>query len=119
MMKNKLHIFAGKFKTRKQACKYTQEHLGPVWQFEADLGGTGFLDSCFIETITDKGRLDYVTSFLKLDKDIETVRTKSEGLNTFVLVFPDALVSLGRYKCTMKDTTKLTYIGAFKFEFPE
>ncbi|QEG22010.1 hypothetical protein [Mariniblastus fucicola] len=136
-MKNKLHIFAVNFQSRKHACKYTEakwepepddsasdeefeewEERNPIWELEFDLNGEGFLDSDSIETVTGKTRLAYVTSHLKSATDIESVENDSTGMNTFVLIFPGALHSLGGYKCKMKDTSQLKYLGAFKFNFP-
>jgi hypothetical protein len=79
-MNDHLHVFAGAFASRDDACMYTEvqwepepdssvsdedyrawEDRNPSWRMKADLGDP-YLDSDFIETIDGPDRFDYLAT---------------------------------------------------------
>jgi hypothetical protein len=125
----KLHVFAGAFPSRDEACVHSEpqwepepddsvseeeysawEDRNPVWGLRDDLG-IG-LDSDFIETIDGDQRYDYLAGYLVDDADLDAVRAAAGDSNILVLIFPDALHDR---KARLKSTSRLTYCGAFDF----
>lgn len=132
-MSGKLHVFAGNFASRNEACLYTEaqwepepdesvdekefaawEDRNPTWYFCDDLGDV-YLDSDFIETIDGDDRYKYLASFLVDGDDLNRVRVAHPTANTLLLLFPDAL---GGFDVSLRSTAKLTYCGAFDFRWP-
>ena len=128
-----LHIFAGKFASRDEACLYTEpqwepepddfvsddeytawEARNPIWQFRDDLGGI-YLDSDFIETIDGHQRYAYLESYLVNQRDLRTIQVIAAESNIILLLFPSAF---GGSEVTLFSTPRMTYCGAFDFRWP-
>ncbi|TWU05793.1 hypothetical protein [Stieleria varia] len=128
-----LHVFAGTFLSRNEACLYTEpqwepepsdtvsddeyaawENRNPSWGFCDDLGDV-YLDSDFIETIDGDERYSYLASYLVNGSDLGRVRAANPDANTLLLVFPDAF---GGFDSSLRSTPKLTYCGGFDFRWP-
>lgn len=124
-----LHVFAGSFPSRDDACLHSEpqwepepddsasdeeyaawEGRNPAWELRDDLG-VG-LDSDFIETIDGDERYDYLAGYLVDDSDLDAVRTAAGISSILVLIFADALHDR---KAELKSTTRLIYCGAFDF----
>src|SRR4051794_41026919 len=107
-MESKLHVFAGTFASRADACKYTQQQWepepgddvsdeeyaawevrNPRWPLREDLN-TG-LDLDFIETIDGDGRYDYLGRYLSNPHDLAAVRAAAGNANVLTLIFVAAL----------------------------
>lgn len=124
-----LHVFAGSFPSRGDACLHSEphwepepddsvsdeeyaawEHRNPTWELRDDLG-IG-LDSDFIETIDGDNRYDYLAGYLVDNADLGVVRTAAGESNILVLIFSDALHNR---RAKLESTSKLIYCGAFDF----
>jgi hypothetical protein len=133
-MAGQLHVFAGSFASREDACLYTEaqwepepddsvsdeeytawEDRNPTWCFQDGLGDDVYLDSDFIETIDGDNRYEYLAGYLVNSGDLDAVRLAAGDANILLLVFPDAL---GGFDAQLKSTSKLTYCGAFDFRWP-
>ncbi len=127
MTHQQMHVFAGRFSSREEACVYSEaqweaepdesatdeeyaawEERNPVWGLRDDLR-IG-LDSDFIETIDGDGRYDYLCEYLVDRSDIETICSKSGDANVLVLFFPDALHDPS---ASLASTSRLTYCGVY------
>jgi len=128
-----VHVFAGKFSDRKDACAYALDQWEPepllmatdeehraweernaTWQMRTDLGGV-YLDHDFIEVIDDveshTNRYDYLRSMLNQPDDIDLIRQRAGSqANILVLVFSEAL---GGFEAEMRSTPRVTYCGEF------
>lgn len=116
-----VHVFAGKFRDRDEACNYSQEQwdelasetCDPHWPMRTDLG-IEYLDHDFIETTDDSdgiNRYDYLRTMLRNPQDIERIRQEAgPEANILVLIFEQAL---GGFGVTIRSTPRLTYCGAF------
>jgi hypothetical protein len=130
MTKTNVHIFIGKFENREDATAYTQERWepepessateeefkkweerNPIWLMRNDLNC--YMDSDFIETITDKVKLKY---FKGLVNDLQLINKYSELLriekSALILIF-DLALSENEKNIEMKSTNKMEYIGKF------
>ena len=131
-MDTTIHVFAGSFRDRDDACAHALdrwepepaqtatddeysawEERNPTRQLKADLGDP-YLDHDFIEIIGDGknfSRYDYLRRMLRNPDDIEGIR-RSAGAeaNVLVLVFKDAL---GGFEAHMRSTPRITYCGEF------
>lgn len=129
--KGKLHVFAGSFASREDACLHTERQWEPepddsvsddeyaawedrnlAWALRDELGVR--LESEFIETIDGHHRYHYLGGYLQ-SGDTDTVQTCAGDANILVLVFPDALDDS---TVELKSTSKLKYCGAFDFVWP-
>ncbi|MEO0644869.1 MAG: hypothetical protein AAFZ17_01735 [Cyanobacteria bacterium J06650_10] len=132
-MKPALHIFAGKFASRDEACLYTEaqwepepndtasddqyavwEARNPTWQFRNDLGNI-YLDSDFIETIDGQQRYNYLRSYLVHPTDLAKIQNTAADSTILLLLFPDAFSG---FEATLHSTPKMIYCGAFDFRWP-
>lgn len=132
-MKPQLHIFAGHFATREDACLYTEaqwepepgdnvsdqeyaawEDRNPTWALRDDLGDV-YLDSDFIETIDGHLRYKYLETYLVNDDDLLKVKNAAPDANILLLLFPDAL---GGFNVQLHSTERMIYCGAFDFRWP-
>ena len=127
-----IHVFAGKFRDRDEACTYSQEQWDetpvllmteeerrtsetryPHWPMCTDLG-IEYLDHDFIETIGDQdglNRYGYLQTMLSNPKGIERIRQEAgPEANILVLIFEQAL---GGIDVNMRSTPRLAYCGAF------
>jgi len=127
-----IHVFAGNFRDRDEACTYSQEQWDdtpvllmteeerrtsetryPHWPMCTDLG-IEYLDHDFIETIGDQdglNRYDYLQTMLSNPNDIERIRQEAgPEANILVLIFEQAL---GGIDVNMRSTPRLAYCGAF------
>lgn len=127
-----VHVFAGRFRDRDDACAYALdqwepepdpwagdsaysawEERNPAWQLKTDLWDA-YLDHDFIEVIADEeniSRYDYLRSMLRNPNDIEGIR-RSAGAqaNILMLIFEDAL---GGFEAHMRSTQRVVYCGEF------
>lgn len=125
----KLHVFAGSFASREEACLYTEEQWEPepdesasddeyaVWEDRNPIWGFGDdlavgLDSNFIETIDGKTRYEYLNGYLVNEGDLELIQNAAGDSNVFVLVFPNALHDP---RSELASTPQLIYCGSFEF----
>ncbi|MEO1522935.1 MAG: hypothetical protein AAFU78_19475 [Cyanobacteria bacterium J06633_2] len=134
IMKRMLHVFAGKFASRDEACLYTEpqwepepndtvsdeeyaawEDRNPIWQFRDDLGDV-YLDSDFIETIDGHRRYEYLKSYLVEQNDLRKIEDIAADANILLLIFPDAF---GDFEATPHSTPRMVYCGAFDFRWPQ
>lgn len=129
-MSHNVHVFAGCFDSREEACLYTEEQWAPepdesvsdeeysawednnpTWALRSDLD-VDYLTGDFIETINGGQRVEYLAKMLLSDEDRETVRESiAESENILVLIFDAAFD--GR-RARMASTSKLRYVGAFR-----
>lgn len=130
MTKTNVHIFVGEFENREDATCYTQgkwepepddsatdeeynewEERNPIWQMRDDLNC--YLDSDFIETITDEFKLEY---FNGLVKNESTTSQYSELLSSqksaLILIF-DLALHESEKNIEMKSTDRMKYIGKY------
>lgn len=133
MTKTNVHIFVGEFENRQDATSYTQgrrepepddsatdeeyskwEERNPIWQMRDDLNC--YLDSDFIETITDEFKLEYFGDLVKNDS---LTSQYSELLNSqksvLILIF-DLALHESEKNIEMKSTQKMEYVGKFPTE---
>jgi hypothetical protein len=127
-MNESVHVFVGRFEGEEEACAYTQaqfepepdesagdddyaewEDREPTWLMKDDLG-IDYLDSDFIETITEAERYDYLGKLLVNGEDLKRILAADPAANTLVLIFHEAL---GGFAAEMKSTAKLTYCGEY------
>lgn len=128
-MNTNVHVFAGSFNSREDACKYTEaqwepepddsvsdeeyrawEDHNPSWEMREDLGDP-YLDSDLIETIDGPDRYEYLSRLLTEPGAIEGIRgLAEEGDNILALVFAEAF---GGFQTDMKSTPRLKYCGRF------
>ena len=127
----KLHVFAGSFASRHDACLYTEqqwepqpdesasdeeyaawENRNPAWGLREDLR-IG-LDSDFIETIDGDNRYGYLGGYLVNDGDLDAIHKSAGDSNILVLMFPDAFHDP---KDQLASTSRLIYCGAFDFRW--
>lgn len=130
--RGKLHVFAGSFGSRDEACLYTEaqwepepgddandeeyaawEDRNPTWGLKDDLNIS--LDSDFIETIDGDKRYEYLGRYLVNPSDLDAVRSAAGDANVLVLLFPDALHERNP---PLASTPKTTYCGAYDFRWP-
>jgi hypothetical protein len=125
-----VHVFAGEFRDRNDACAYAldqweppptaskeeydaREDRNPTWQMRSDLGEV-HLDHDFIEVIDDMEHLiryDDLRSMLKNADDIAGIlRSAGPDANILVLIFKEAL---GGFEALMRSTPRLSYCGEF------
>ena len=126
-----VHVFAGGFRDRNDACAYALdrwepeppptasqeeydawEDRNPTWQMRSDLGEV--FDHDFIEVIDDMehlSRYDYLRSMLKDACNIAGIlRSAGPDANILVLVFKEAL---GGFEALMRSTPRLSYCCEF------
>lgn len=128
-MKRTVHVFAGSFGSRENACSYTEamwepepdesvsdeeyqawEDRNPRFPLRADLGV--YLDSAFIETIHGDHRYRYLQGLLADQADAESIiQAAGPTSDTLVLIFHDAL---GGFGSTLKSTPQLVYCGEYR-----
>ena len=127
-----LHVFAGTFSSREEACEYTEEqwepepdesvsdeeyekweNRNPHWAFREDLGV--YLEHDFIETIDGENRFEYLETYIIHSDDMENIRQKAGDSNILVLLFPEAIDEDDQEDLKLKDTPKLIYCGSFDF----
>lgn len=132
MTQGKLHVFAGSFDSRADACLNTQEQWepepgeevsdaefaawedrNPTWGLSDELG-IG-LDSDFVETIDDENRFEYLRDYLISPSDLDMIRAAAGESNILVLIFPDAL---HEPDSRFVSTSKMKYCGSFDFRWP-
>ena len=125
----KIHVFAGQFTSRDEACSYTEqqwepepdesatddvyeqwEQRNPTWGLSDDLE-IG-LDPDFIETIDGKNRFKYLSGYLINDHDINAIQESADSTNILVLIFADAVHDRN---AEFRSTSKLKYCGSFDF----
>jgi hypothetical protein len=127
----KLHVFAGTFSSRDEACLHSEpqwepepddtvsdedyaawEDRNPIWALRDELG-VG-LDSDFIETIDGDNRYEYLGGYLVNADDLDAIRTAAGDSNILVLVFPDAL---HRPDAEFRSTSRMVYCGSYDFSW--
>jgi len=132
-MKPQLHVFAGCFASREDACLYTEaqcepepddkaskedyaswEDRNPTWGLSADLGDI-YLDSDAIETIDGDLRYEYLEAYLVNKGDLLKVKSAAPDANILLLLFPD---ELGGRNAHLYSTDRMVYCGAFEFRDP-
>ncbi|MFN6207191.1 MAG: hypothetical protein ACK49R_12200 [Planctomycetota bacterium] len=132
-MKPQLHVFAGSFPSRDDACLYTEaqwerepddsvsdedfaawEDRNPTWAFRNELGDI-YLDADFIETIDGQTRYDYLSTYLINDGDLQTAKNAAPNANVLLLLFHEAL---GGIAAELHSTKQMIYCGAFDFRWP-
>lgn len=126
-----LHVFAGSFSSREEACCYTEqqwepepgddvsdeaysawEDRNPSWRLREDLS-IG-LDPDFIETIVGEGRFEYLSGYLVNKGTLDSIRATAGDANVLVLLFPEALRDP---EARLSSTPKLKYCGSFQFRW--
>ena len=125
----KIHVFIGKFLNRELALKYTEpfwepepnenvsdeeynewEDRNPIFEMANDLDC--FLDSDFIETITDSNKTEYLKSMLEVPSKINATESElNSEKSVLVLIFEKAINS---EDFSFGDTPKLKYKGVFE-----
>jgi len=128
-MSSHFHVFVGSFKSRDEACAYTEaqfepepgedasdeeysawEDKEPAWQMRSDLG-LDYLSSDFIETIDEAELFEYLAGMLTEPGAIGRIRELAGAEdNILVLIFHEAL---GGFPGEMKSTPRLKYCGQF------
>jgi hypothetical protein len=130
MTKTNVHIFIGRFENRKDATSYTEgqwepepdstvtdeeynkwEERNPRWKMRDDLNC--YIDSDFIETITDEIKLKYFESLVednRLAKQYSKLLSIEES--ALILIF-DLALDESEKNIEMKSTDKMEYIGRF------
>lgn len=133
MTKTNVHIFIGEFENRDNATSYTQgrwepepdesatdeqyskwEERNPIWKMRDDLNC--YLDSDFIETITDEIKLKYFGGLVKNDSlTRQYSKLLSNQKSALILIFDSALHESEK-DIKMKSTERMEYIGKFPTE---
>ena len=127
----KLHVFAGTFASRDEACRFSEpqwepepdesvddetyaewEDRNPGWRLRDELG-VG-LDEDFIETHFGDDRATYLRRCLVDADDLHEISRSSPDANTYVLLFPGALRSSD---ASLHSTSCAIYCGAFAFRW--
>jgi hypothetical protein len=129
-----VHVFAGSFVSRSDACLYTEEQWeaepddsvsdeeyvawedrNPVWALRDEID-SDYLSADFIETIDGERRLDYVKGLLASSSDQENLA----GLvrvdeNILVLIFNQAFDG---HRASPRSTSKLRFLGSYSSTMP-
>jgi len=128
MANESVHVYAGLFPDRTEACKYTEaqwepepaqsssqeeierwESENPKWGLRSDLGVA--LDSDFIETILDEDWPTYLSTIVCRPEDLEPIRSRARAdANVLVLIFSEAP---GGEPVKLASTPRLKYCGQF------
>lgn len=125
----KVYVFLGYFPDRESATAYTEpsyepypdadasdaehdarEERNPIYPMRKDLDC--YMDSDFIETITDGDMHAYLGSMLKESSQADSFKERLEKPNAcMVLIFEEAIRG---EELSFRDTEKLSYLGAFE-----
>lgn len=130
MTKTNVHIFIGKFNDRIDATSYTEaqwepepdslatdeefekwEDRNPVWQMRDDLNC--YLDSDFIETISEEIKLNYFEGIVKNKSVTNPYSELLSSENSALILIFDLALHESEKNHQMKSTSRMEYIGKF------
>ncbi len=120
MIKFKLHVLSGNFKTEKEASKYADldysvDEDNPVCPIRETLGAKE-LDIDYVETIYGDDKFEYLQALLANPSDTEIVIDKCKGQNTLFLIME---IERNRKIKISDNIEPLSYCGSFHGRFPE
>jgi hypothetical protein len=117
-MAQTLHVFSGKFGSREEACRYSEEQWAdgsddPIWLLRQDLP-VEYLSPDFIETIFGDDKLEYLESQLARDADRQKLRIEiPERADTLVLIMSAAFDGK---RVRLSSTPRLQYHGEYPWK---